>query len=80
MKQKTVQITGASIGEGQERICHVHPDDANEMIKLQKGAINRQTLRRERFFEQLKIHSAEMIETCGSIPKTIVANYRKRLG
>jgi tRNA threonylcarbamoyladenosine modification (KEOPS) complex Cgi121 subunit len=73
MKQNTLQITSASTGEGQERICYLHSDDAN----LSPLAISEVNRRWESFFKQFNIRSAEMIEVCGSSPKVLEANYRK---
>ncbi|MDJ0777284.1 MAG: YrbL family protein [Gammaproteobacteria bacterium] len=53
MKQKTIQITGEPIGEGQERICYRHPDDPGKIIKLQKGSSNKQTRRELELYRRL---------------------------
>jgi hypothetical protein len=65
MKQTILQISSVSIGEGQERICHLHPDDANKMIKLQNRASNRQTRRELAFYR----NQAWLKNTgCGQLP------------
>jgi len=40
-------------------------------------AISEINRRWESFFKQFKIHSAEMIEVCGSSPKVLEVDYRK---
>lgn len=53
MSQKVLHITGAPIGEGQERICYQHPEDPDKVIKLQKGASNKQTRRELELYRRL---------------------------
>ncbi len=53
MKQNILQITTQSIGEGQERICYVHPEDIDRVIKIQKGPSDKQTRRELEFYHRL---------------------------
>jgi hypothetical protein len=45
MNPAILQISGEPIGAGQERICYPHPDDADRVIKIQKGHSDKQTRR-----------------------------------
>jgi hypothetical protein len=53
MKQKILQITTDPIGEGQERICYVHPDDPSKLVKVQKGDSDKQTRREMKLYRRL---------------------------
>lgn len=53
MNQKVLQITTEPIGEGQERICYLHPEDPDKIIKLQKGESNKQTRRELELYRRL---------------------------
>ncbi len=53
MKHQTLQITTDPIGEGQERICYVHPDDPNKLVKVQKGESDKQTRREMKLYRRL---------------------------
>ena len=48
--KEALQISNASTGEGQDRICYVQPDDAIKVIKLHKDARNKQTRRELAFY------------------------------
>jgi hypothetical protein len=48
--EEVLQISNASTGEGQDRICYVQPDDAIKVIKLHKDASNKQTRREFAFY------------------------------
>ncbi len=53
MKPNEIQITDEPIGEGRERVCFVHPEDANKIIKIQKGDCATQTRRELRLYRWL---------------------------
>ena len=55
MSGRKLQITTDPIGEGQERICYVHPDDPDKLVKVQKGASDKQTRREMKLYQRLKL-------------------------
>ncbi len=54
MKLPLVQLPDQPIGEGKERVCYLHPDDARRVIKLQKTAVRKQTDRELRLYRSLQ--------------------------
>lgn len=53
MNPQIVEITSEPIGAGQERVCYRHPQDAGKVIKIQKGANDKQTRRELAFYKNL---------------------------
>ena len=53
MNQQILQITSEPIGTGQERVCYLHPQDAGKVIKIQKGATDKQTRRELALYKHL---------------------------
>ena len=49
-----LQIDSDPIGEGQERICYVHPDDPSKLVKIQKGESEKQTRREMKLYRRLQ--------------------------
>ena len=53
MNQNQLESTSEPIGEGQERICYVHPDDPAKVVKIQKGDNDKQTRRELELYRRL---------------------------
>ncbi|MEM7562854.1 MAG: YrbL family protein [Pseudomonadota bacterium] len=53
MSDPFLQIHSDPIGEGQERICYVHPDDPSKLIKVIKGESDKQTRREMKLYRRL---------------------------
>ena len=53
MSASFITIESEAIGEGQERVCYVHPDNPARLIKLQKGAVRKQTRRELNLYARL---------------------------
>jgi len=53
MQQQYLQLEGEPIGAGQERLCYLHPDDARLVVKVQKGASDKQTRRELALYRRL---------------------------
>lgn len=54
MSQEILQINSDPIGEGQERICYVHPEDPSKLIKVLKGESEKQTRREMELYRRLR--------------------------
>ena len=53
MSAPFIHINSEAIGEGQERICYVHPDDPSRLIKVIKGDSDKQTRREMKLYRRL---------------------------
>lgn len=53
MSQRILQLESEPIGAGQERVCYLHPDDPSLLVKIQKGASNKQTRRELKLYASL---------------------------
>ena len=53
MSPELLQIDSPPIGEGQERICYVHPQDPDKLVKIQKGPADKQTRREIKLYRRL---------------------------
>lgn len=53
MNEPILQITSEPIGVGQERACYQHPQDNDRVIKIQKGASDKQTRRELALYRNL---------------------------
>lgn len=54
MSQDILQIDSEPIGEGQERICYVHPQDPSKLVKVLKGESENQTRREMKLYQRLQ--------------------------
>jgi len=59
MQAGVLQITAQPIGVGQERACYLHPGDSNKVIKIQRGAGDKQTRRELAFYRRLESRGLE---------------------
>ena len=53
MQDQRIEISAAPIGQGQERVCYRHPHDPARLIKIQRGASDKQTRRELRLYRGL---------------------------
>ena len=54
MNHEYLQIDSDPIGQGQERICYVHPHDPTKLVKLLKGPSDKQTRRELALYRRLQ--------------------------
>ena len=54
MNHEYIQIDSDPIGQGQERICYVHPDDPTKLVKVLKREDDRQTRRELALYRRLQ--------------------------
>ena len=54
MNQDFLHIDSDPVGEGQERICYVHPLDPAKLVKIQKGESEKQTRREMELYRRLQ--------------------------
>ena len=59
MSQEYLQIDSEPIGEGQERICYVHPQDPAKLVKILKGESEKQTLREFKLYRRLQCKNTD---------------------
>ncbi|MHC4856592.1 MAG: YrbL family protein [Planctomycetota bacterium] len=53
MNHEILEITMEPFAEGEERFCYLHPNDAQKVVKIQKGESRKQTLRELKFYGKL---------------------------
>ena len=54
MQQQIITLADEPLGIGQERACYVHPQDPDKVIKIQRGAVDKQTRRELEFYYWLE--------------------------
>jgi len=54
MNQSIINLESDPVGQGRERLCYQHPDDASRLIKVSSGGVSVQSQREIDFYRRLQ--------------------------
>ena len=77
MNASIINLTAEPVGEGRERACYVHPDDASKLIKIPKSEVDTQTRREVDFYQRLQKRKMDDFSHIPACYGTVMTNLGK---